>query len=293
VGLRSTITERQRRLGFELKQLREQAGLSAAEASERIGMGRAQLSQIETAKTTILTERLRALCDLYGCTDKDYIEALVALSESSGKGWWSAYRRSMKTETLSLAELEAEAVEVRMHQSLFIPGIFQTADYARAIFNSPGLGFENFETPLRFRMERQRILTGDNPPTVHAVIHEAALRIRFGGAHVVREQLLRLIDLSRLPNVTIQVYPFSGQAYAAISGNFVHLVPRNPRLGTVVLEQPTGFTYLAEQFHLDSYSALFDLVAKNALAPLAVTTGPETYSVKDSLALIRHLLYAL
>lgn len=256
-------------------------------------MGRAQLSQIETAKTTILTERLRALCDLYGCTDKDYIEALVTLSETSGKGWWSAYRRSMMTETLSLAELEAEAVEVRLHQSLFIPGIFQTADYARAIFNSPGLGFENFETPLRFRMERQRILTGDNPPTVHAVIHEAALRIRFGGAQVVREQLLRLIELSRLPNVTIQVYPFSGQAYAAISGNFVHLVPRNPRLGTVVLEQLTGFTYLAEQFHLDRYSALFDLLAKNALAPLAVSTGPETYSVKDSLALIRHLLYSL
>jgi transcriptional regulator with XRE-family HTH domain len=293
VGLRSTISERQRRLGFELKQLREQAGLSAAEASERIGMGRAQLSQIETAKTTILTERLRALCDLYGCTDKAFIESLVALSESGGKGWWSAYRRSMVTDALSLAELEADAVELHMHQSLFVPGLFQTADYARAIFNSPGLGFDNFEAPLRFRMERQRILTGERPPIVRAVIHEAALRIRFGGAHVVREQLLRLIELSRLPHVTIQVYPFSGQAYAAISGNFVHIIPDYPRLGTVVLESHAGYQYLGEQFHLERYRTLFDLLAKNSLAPLNVSTGPETYSVKDSLALIRHLLYTL
>ena len=293
MGLRSTISERQRRLGFELKQLREQAGMSAAEASERIGMGRAQLSQIETAKTTILTERLRALCDLYGCTDKDYVEALVKLSETSGRGWWSAYKRVMVTDALSLAELEADAVEVRTHQSLFIPGLFQTADYARAIFNSPGLGFDNFEAPLRFRMERQRILTSDNPPTVRAVIHEAALRIRFGGAHVVREQLLRLIELSELPHVTIQVYPFSGQAYAAISGNFMHIVPANPRLGTVVLDQPTGYQYLVEPFQRERYEALFQLLTENALAPLRVSSGPETYTVKDSLALIRHLLYTL
>jgi transcriptional regulator with XRE-family HTH domain len=293
VGLRSTISERQRRLGFELKHLREQAGLSAAEASERIGMGRAQLSQIETAKTTILTERLRALCDLYGCTDKDYIDALVAISEASGKGWWSAYKRTMVTDALSLAELESDAVEVRTHQSLFIPGIFQTADYTRAIFNSPGLGFENFEAPLRFRMERQRILTDENPPTVHAVIHEAALRIRFGGAQVVREQLLHLIELSKLPNVTIQVYPFTAQAYAAISGNFMHIIPANPRLGTVALEQPIGNKYLVEQFHLQRYSELFALLAENALAPINVSAYSESYAAKDSLALIRHLLYTL
>lgn len=294
MGLRSTISERQRRLGFELKHLREQAGLSAAEASERIGMGRAQLSQIETAKTTILTERLRALCDLYGCTDKAYIDALVAISEASGKGWWSAYKRSMVTDALSLAELESDAVELHMHQSLFVPGLFQTADYTRAIFNSPGLGYANFEAPLRFRMERQNILTDDHPPTVHAVIHEAALRIRFGGAQVVREQLLHLIELSKLPHVTIQVYPFTAQAYAAISGNFMHIIPSNPRLGTVALEQPLGYQlYLAEKFHLQRYCELFDLLAENALSPIDVSGDSEAHSTKDSLALIRHLLYTL
>ncbi|QEU92969.1 helix-turn-helix domain-containing protein [Streptomyces kanamyceticus] len=293
MGLRTTITERQRRLGFELKQLREQAGLAAGEAADRIGMGRVRLSQIETAKTTILTARLRDLCHIYGCTDRAYIESLVALSESTGKGWWSAYKKHLGPGPLNLAELEAGAVSLRMHESMFIPGLFQTADYARAIFNSPKLGFENIEEALRFRMERQQILTADNPPSVHAVVHEAALHMRFGGTQVVREQLLRLIELARMPNVTIQVYPFSAQAYAALTGNFAHVVPSTPQLGTVVLEQALGFSYLGGPDPLQKYAALFDRLAENALAPIDVSLAPEARSVKDSLALIQHLLYTL
>ncbi|WP_328769993.1 helix-turn-helix domain-containing protein [Streptomyces sp. NBC_00286] len=293
MGLRTTISERQRRLGAELKQLREQAGLSAGEAAARIGMGRAQLSQIETAKTTILTERLRELCRIYGCTDKTYVDALVALSEATGKGWWNAYKRPMEPGALSLAELEANAVALRMHQSLFIPGLFQTSAYTQAIFNSPKLGFENIEEALKFRMERQRLLTQENPPTVHAVIHEAALHMRFGGPDVVREQLLRLVELARLPHITIQIYPFSSQAHAALSGNFVHIIPSAPQLSTVVLEQPSGARYLSEQAHLQQYSEMFDRLIENALAPIDVSLAPEAHSVKDSLALIQHLLYTL
>ncbi|WP_328495479.1 helix-turn-helix domain-containing protein [Streptomyces sp. NBC_00414] len=293
MGLRTTISERQRRLGYELKHLREQAGFSAGEAAERIGMGRAQLSQIETAKTTILTERLHELCRLYGCTDATYVEALVAMSEATGKGWWTAHRKHMEPGALDLAELESEALKIRTHEPLFIPGLFQTADYARAIFTSPRLGFDNIEECLKFRMERQRILTLDDPPSVHAVIHEAALHMRFGGADVVREQLLRLIELARLPNVTIQIYPFSAQAYAALSGNFAHFVPHETKLGTVVLEAPLGSRYLTEQSHLLEYAALFDRLTESALAPIDVSLAPDAHSVKDSLALIQHLLYTL
>ncbi|WP_149825794.1 helix-turn-helix domain-containing protein [Streptomyces tailanensis] len=293
MGLRTIISERQRRLGYELKQLREQAGFNAGEAAERIGMGRAHLSQIETAKTTILTERLRELCQLYGCKDETYIEALVAMSEASGKGWWTAYKKPMEQGPLNLAELEAGAVSLRMHQSLLIPGLFQTADYAQALFTSPELGFENIEDTLKFRMVRQHILTGESPPSVHAVIHESALRMRFGGTQVLRGQLLQLIELSRLPNVTIQIYPFTSQAHAALTGNFVHLIPAVPELGTVVLEYPSGFQYLGDRDSLAQYGALFDGLTKYALAPVDVSLAPEAHSVKDSLALIQHVLYTL
>lgn len=293
MGLRTTISERQRRLGFELKQLREQAGLNAGEAAQRIGMARAQLSQIETAKTTILTERLRELLHIYGCTDRTYVDALVALSEASGKGWWSAYKGPMEPGALSLAELEAGAVALRMHQSMFIPGLFQTAAYTRAIFNSPKLGFENTEEALKFRMERQHILTGENPPTVHAVIHEAALHMRFGGPQIMRDQLLRLVEVARLPHVTIQIYPFTAQAHAALTGNFVHIIPSTPQLGTVILEQPGGALYVSGRTQLQQYSEMFDRLTENALAPVDVSLAPEAHSVKDSLALVQHLLYTL
>ncbi|MGW0838082.1 helix-turn-helix domain-containing protein [Streptomyces prunicolor] len=293
MGLRTTISERQHRLGFELKQLREQAGLNAAEAGQRIGMSRAQLSHIELGRTSILTERLLELCHTYGCTDKPYIDALVSMSEATGKGWWSAYKKHLGSGGLNLAELEAQAVALRVHESLFIPGIFQTADYARAIFNSPGLGFGNIDEAVTFRMERQSILTDRNPPSVHAVIHEAALHMRFGSVQVVREQLVRLIELARFPHVTIQIYPFSAQAYAALSGNFVHAVPRTSQLGTVVLDRATGTDYLREPAQLEQYSSLFDRLADNALDPVDVSLAPEAHSVKDSLSLIQHLLYTL
>ncbi|UUU23818.1 helix-turn-helix domain-containing protein [Streptomyces sp. DSM 40750] len=293
MGLRTTISERQRRLGYELKHLREKAGLSAGEAAERLGMGRAQLSQIENGKTTILTERLLELCRLCGCKDDTYIEALVTMSEATGKGWWSAYRKPMEQGPLNMAELEAGAVALRMHQSLLIPGLLQTADYTQTLFRSPELGFENIEDTLKFRMERQRVLTRENPPAVHAVIHESALRMRFGGAQVLRDQLLHLIEMARLPNVTIQIYPFTSQAHAALTGNFVHAIPGVPELGTVVLEYPSGFQYLSDRDSLAQYAALFDSLTKYALSPVDVSLAPEAHSVKDSLALIQHVLYTL
>ncbi|MFD3378379.1 MULTISPECIES: DUF5753 domain-containing protein [unclassified Streptomyces] len=221
------------------------------------------------------------------------MDALVSLSEATGKGWWSAHKKHLGSGALNLAELEAQAASLRVHESLFVPGLFQTADYARAIFNSPELGFENINEALKFRMERQHILTGKNPPSVHAVIHEAALHMRFGSAQVVREQLVRLIELARLPNVTIQVYPFSAQAYAALSGNFVHVIPHTPRLGTVVLDRATATDYLREPAQLDQYGTLFDRLAENALGPVDVSLAPDAHSVKNSLSLIQHLLYTL
>jgi len=291
VGLRTTISERQRRLGLELKQLREQAGLNSGQAAERIGMGRAQLSQIETAKTTILTERLRELCHIYGCTDETYVEALVTLSEATGKGWWTAYKNRIGPGALDLAELEAGSTALRTHESLLIPGLFQTEAYTRAILASAKPAHGTLDDAVAFRMERQRILTEDKPPAVHAVIHEGALRMRFGGAAVMQAQLLRLIELARLPHVTIQIFPFEADAYAAYTGNFLYARPTVDRLSTVLLEHPIASLHLGDGAHLAEYGALFDALTERALPPIDARATPETHAAKDSLALIQHVLY--
>ncbi|MGC5565022.1 Scr1 family TA system antitoxin-like transcriptional regulator [Streptomyces sp. FR-108] len=93
--------------------------------------------------------------------------------------------------------------------------------------------------------------------------------------------------------MTIQIYPFSAQAYAALSGNFAHFVPDNAKLGTVLLEAPLGSSYLTHERQLLEYSVLFDRLTESALPPIDVSSAPEAHSVKDSLGLIQHLLYTL
>ncbi|MFI0978243.1 helix-turn-helix domain-containing protein [Streptomyces sp. NPDC021093] len=293
MGLRTTISERQRRLGLELKRLRESAGLSAADAAARIGMGRAQLSQIETAKTTILTDRLLALCETYGCTNKPYVETLVTLSESTGKSWWSAYKNRIGPGALDLAELESTATALRCHESLFVPGLLQTEEYTRAILGSAKPAYGSIDDAVGFRMDRQRILTSDTAPTVHAVIHEAALHMRFGGSRVMRAQLLHLIELAQLPHVSVQVFPFEAGVYAAYTGNFLHSTPAVEELGTVLLEHPIASLHLSEPHHLAEYESLFDALTEHALAPVDAQAAPASHEAKDSLALIQHLLYTL
>jgi transcriptional regulator with XRE-family HTH domain len=293
LALRTTISERQRRVGAELRKLRERAGLSAAEAGEYIGMGRAHLSHVEGGRTAIPSDSLRALCHACGYTREPFIEELIKMSEASGKGWWTAYRRRESQSALNLAELDAAATAIRTHETLFIPGLFQTEAYTRAILASAPPVRSTADDVAAFRVERQRILTAEHPPAIHAVIHEAALHMHFGGAEVMRAQLVRLIELARLPGVTIQVFPFKADAYAAFSIPFLHVVPGVPELGTVVLDHPAESLYLRDEQDIQRYQVIFDQLTKSALAPIDPTALPETHARRDSLGLIQHILYAL
>ncbi|MFG2498492.1 helix-turn-helix domain-containing protein [Streptomyces sp. NPDC048441] len=293
--MRTTISERQRRLGYELKKLREQADLSAGEAAERIGMGRGQLSHIEAGRTSILSDRLRDLCRALGCESVPYVEALVVMSEATGKGWWSTYKGSIGGAAMNLAELEAGATSLRNHETLFIPGLLQTEQYIRTIFSNPKLGVRDVDEATSFRLERQAVLTAENPPTFHAVIHEAALHMRFGGSSVLREQLLRLVEVAQLPNVSIQIFPFGADLDAALTGSFLHAVTPVRTLSTIVLDHPAGPLYIGDDEHLALYDTMFDRLMGSAVAPITTEhdTSSKELAVKDSLALIKHLLYTL
>lgn len=293
MGTRTNITERQRRLGHELKKLRERSGLSAGEAADRIGMGRGQLSHIEAGRTSILSDRLRDLCLTLGCECVPYIDALVAMSEATGKGWWSTHKDNIGSAAANLAELETGAMELRSHETLFIPGLLQTEAYIRTIFSNPKLNVRDIEEATAFRLERQAILTAENAPTFHAVIHEAALHMRFGGPAVLREQLLHLIDIARLPNVTVQVFPFGADLDAALSGSFLHAITPVRELSTIVLDHPAGPLYLSDDEHLALYDTMFERLTEGALAPITVRASRDDLAHKDSLALIQHLLYTL
>ncbi|NUH42475.1 helix-turn-helix domain-containing protein [Streptomyces samsunensis] len=292
MALRTLITERQRRLGVELKKLRLQAGLSIAEGGKLIEMGAPHLSHIEAGRTAIPTDRLRGLVDAYGCKSEPYIDALVSMAESGGKGWWSAYRKSFPQFTLDLAELESRTAHLRSHETLLIPGLLQTESYMRALFRSslPDASEDEIETAVRFRLARQEILASASV-TFHAVIHEAALRISVGGPHVMRGQLTHLIRAAERPGTDIQILPFESGARAWFGTPFLILGPGVPGLETVVLEHPVESLRLDDDKSIAHYGKTFEGLSKSALPAVVTDRSPDRHEKRDSWGLIQHILY--
>lgn len=273
--------------------MREARGITTNNAAAAADMRAPFLSKIEAGRTAIATDRIHKLCKYYGGISAPYFEVLVAMSESSGKGWWSAYQGRVTQYALNLAELEASTVDLRLYDPLLVPGLFQTEEYIRALFGDVQPTHATADDAVNFRLERQRVLTGEAPPIVHAVIHEAALRMHYGGPEVMRAQLHHLIEVASLPNVTVQIFPFRARMYPGVSTSFLYAAPRIEELATVVLDHPAEPIYRDTQEHLSQYRSLFDRLTKSALAPVDPRIAPESHAVPDSLTLIQHLLYDL
>jgi hypothetical protein len=217
----------------------------------------------------------------------------MAMAQERGKGWWDEYREVTDQVARDLAELEYRSASVRMHEPLFVPGILQTEDYARAVFTECGLLSPFTDEHVRFRLTRQDRLTDDTPVSCHAIIHEAALHVQIGGPHVMREQLLRLIEAARLPHVTIQVFPYEAGAYSAYSSAFAIFGGRAPALDTVYLEHPGSSLFLRDGEQLDGYGKMFERLSHLALDPIDPETPPESHRKRDSLSLVQHVMYGL
>ncbi|MDQ1028375.1 transcriptional regulator with XRE-family HTH domain [Streptomyces umbrinus] len=293
MALRTLITERQRRLGAELRKLRMQAGLSVAEGGQLIDMGAPHLSHIEAGRTAIPAPRLRELAQAYDCNDEPYINELVRMAESKGKGWWSEYRKIRPQSSLDLAELEAAATSIRSHETLLVPGLLQTESYMRALFSTglPEASRDERETAVRYRLARQTVLDEPHITSFHAVLHEAALHVVVGDSRVMREQLSHLVRIATRPNVTIQVLPFDAGPGSWRSAPFLQLAPDVASLGSVILEHPAARLVLDDEASLNQYRATFEELRHSALPPIVPSEFPAVHEHRDSWGLMQHLLY--
>ncbi|GAA3823316.1 helix-turn-helix domain-containing protein [Streptomyces phyllanthi] len=293
MGLRANPTYRQRRFGAEVRGIRERAGFTAARAAEAMGMNASHISTVESGRTGLSADRLHRLASASGGEQATYVEGLVELGQASGKGWWTEYREQLRPSLLDLAELEDRAERIVCYEPMFIPGLFQTLAYATAGYRggyaltSP----EQQEREVDFRMQRQCVLTGERPPRIHAVIHEAALHVSWGSPEIMRDQLLRLIEMARLPHVTLQVLPFDGRV--GFGTSFTLLEPAVPQLSTVVVEHVEKALYLGESEALARYRNWFARLCEAALPPVAVEAGTGAFLAKNSLGLVQRLLYPL
>ncbi|MCX4881864.1 helix-turn-helix transcriptional regulator [Streptomyces sp. NBC_00847] len=276
--MRSNPTGRQLRLGTELRKLRERAGLTAAEASQLLGVKPNQISNMEAGRAGVSAERVRTMACTYECSDTAHIKALAGMTGDRRRGWWEEYREILPAPLLDLAELEHHAQSLRDATTARIPGLLQTREYALEIFRQAvtELSPPDIEHRLSFRIKRQAVLYRAEPTPYKAIVHEAALRMKVGGTAVARQQLQHLLDMSDRDHITLRALTFDVGAYPGSGQSIFYAHGPVAQLDTVQLDQAHGVAFLDAEAQLHKYRTLFKRIEGVALSP------PETRSLIHS-----------
>ncbi|MFG3337550.1 helix-turn-helix domain-containing protein [Streptomyces tendae] len=266
---RPAPTERQKRLGAELRGMRLAAGRTTEYAAGLLGLDRTKVSNMESGVRAISPERVRMLASNYECADEQYVEALVAMADVGKRGWWQQYRGTLPQGLLDVAELEWFATRLRSYQTVHVPGLLQLGEYARAIFAAalPPLPDSEIELRVVQRLRRQQVLDRDSPVAYVAYVHEWALRMQFGGRRVMREQLHHLCRVSERDNVELRVLPVEAGAFPGAGHAVLYAHGPVPRLDTVQLDSAHGGEFTHSEAQLAKYQIHMDWWQSHTLGP--------------------------
>lgn len=262
-------TVRRRELGTLLRALRQGRGLTVEQVAVELLCSPSKVSRMETDPRRGVTLRdVRDLCRIYGVTDQAEVGRLMDLARGGKEqGWWQSYDLG---EFASNVGLEAEATTTKYYQSTVIPGLLQTANYARAMHEAarPKMDPERIDQLVEVRLMRQGLLKRDPPLTVSAILDEAALHRMVGGARNMGAQLQQLIEHSRLPHVTIRIIPDMAGAHQAMGSSFRILEFSSSQVSDMVyVEGLMGFLYLDRPQDVSRYEEVFDGLGEFALTP--------------------------
>jgi len=223
-------TVQRRRLRVELRRARSDAGLTQRQVAEELGWSPSKLLRIENGQVGLSRTDLRALLDHYRVTDPDRIDQFVKMAQQGRKQTWSSYRDVLNPEFMIYLGYEGSTSLLRQYEQLFVPGILQTEEYARAIiqaFAEPNSSQRVIERQIEARMLRQTLLERPDAPAMFFILDEAVVRrwvgTEPGDSSIMRRQLARLQELSAKPNLTIQIVPFSQGPHFGMQGSFVVL----------------------------------------------------------------------
>lgn len=268
-------TVRLRRLAAEMKALRAEAQLTREQVQEQTGVNQGTLWRIEKGQAKPHNGTLETLCDLYGVDDSRRTELIELARDAKSPGWLRQFRQYSIEPTGSYAayiSFESEAKAVHNYESLFVPGLLQTEEYARATMSDGwSMDADAIERRVQLRAQRQSLLTrkedGRHTLEFWAVVDEAALRREVGGRAVMRAQLGRLLEMSERPNVMLQVIPFDKGAHRGMSGSFVRLNFGSLAPDIVCVESLAGDIFLELEAELDRFGLAFDHLRAMALSP--------------------------
>ena len=258
-----------RELGALLRSQRMRSGLTADQVGEHLGISTSKVSRLETGQRGATREDIQRLCDLYGVDGEERRHLLALASAGKQRAWWQPLGLPYST----YVGLEAEAKSISDYGLAHVPGLLQTADYARAIVRAavPEWAPDIVEQRVRGRLARQQLLFSERPPRFEAVLDESVLHRVVGSPAVMEDQLRHLAEMSARPNVTIQVISYTAGALPSGNNKFIILGFALPAVSDVVfIEGLTGDLYLDEPGEVETYNATFRTLLR--LAGDAVAT---------------------
>ncbi|SFE59057.1 Helix-turn-helix domain-containing protein [Actinopolyspora alba] len=263
-------TVRRRRLAAELRRLRAVREVTQQQAAQYLGCTQAKIGRFETAKRTPTARDVTALLEFYGVDGAARQRLLELTRDARTRGWWQSYGDVLPEWYENYIGLEAEAAAIETYEPDAVPGLLQTEEYAHAITEATLIDADERDIRRRaeLRLRRQQRLTGDEPLRFWAVIGEAALRRRVGGARVLREQLEHLLRMAEHEHITLQVMPLDADAHPAQVGPFVILrYAGDADPDVVYVETHVGGWSLERENELSNYQAMMDHLRAHAADP--------------------------
>lgn len=260
-------TVRRRRLGQELRRLREIKGMTAEEVAERLLVSQSKISRLENGRRSISQRDVRDLCGVYEVSDHRVVDSLMQMAKDSRQqGWWHSFGDIPYSVYIGL---ETDAASLRIYDPQVVPGLLQTRYYAEALITGalPETPQADIEKRVNVRMRRQqRIQSTENPLRLWAVMDEAALRRKVGSPSLMRDQLEHLVEQSQLPHVTVQIIPFEMGAHPGLNGQYAILeFPDAADSSVVYIEGVTSDLYLEKSGDVQAYSVMYEHLRAQAL----------------------------
>jgi transcriptional regulator with XRE-family HTH domain len=257
---------------MELLNARLNIGLTQEQVAKAMVWSLSKMNRIETAQTGISVNDLKALLSLYGITDKNQVAELVNLAQAARQApWWRPYTEFASPALLQLIDYEAAASAISQFETMFVPGILQIEEYASAIlrnFYDEKSSDERVAALVDLCTKRRDLLTSENAPEFSFVVDESVIRRLVGSPAMMNRQLRHLVNVTELPNVTIQIVPFTAGLHPGMKGPFeVVQFADTPDESVVFVEEPRGDFISDNQRETQSYLEIFDHITEMALRP--------------------------
>jgi transcriptional regulator with XRE-family HTH domain len=257
-------------VGAQLRRLREAAGITRADAGYAIRGSESKISRLELGRVGFKTRDVQDLLTMYGVTDQADRDAVMAMvAQSNERGWWHRYADLMPNWFQDYVGLEESASRILAYELQFVPGLLQTEEYVLALASHgrPDLATDEVRRRVALRLQRQKILHRPGAPKLWVVIDESVLHRPIGGRAALRRQLDHLLEITRMPHVTLQVMPYPMSGYLAESA-FTMLRFAEPDLPDVVyIEHLAGALYLDRLDEIETYGRVFDRLTVDAETP--------------------------